>query len=191
MTALNDAFNRSPSPYVTDTGRTMIQNNNGMTLIEVLVAIVVLGIGVIGVMTMTSRATLDNTRSSILSNQVGEASEQIETFAGVPYDHFDLNDDDGDGTGQDANNDGTDDNFGDFGLNDFPGCNTVLQNRGNVWGCTPGAADGTATRGDYTIHWNVAINYPINLTKTIRFFVFHPNKPNQPVILEYIKSQGL
>jgi len=176
----------------------MLQNNNkGMTLVEVLVAIVVFGIAVIGVMTMTSRATLDNTDSHILSNQVSLAGEQIEIFSALPYDHFDLNDDDGDGTNQDVllgRQDGKDDNGGDFGLNDYPGCSTALQNRGNLWGCTDGPADGTATSktdASYTIYWNVAFNYPLLHSKTVRFFVIHPMKPNHPIIFETVISREL
>ena len=185
----------------------MLKNNRGLTLVEVMIASMVLVVGVVGVMAMTARSTADNTMSFVTSEAFLQAAERIETFMAKEYDDVDLNDDDGDGTHQDISGnrlDGIDDvpvagatssANGDFGLNDYPGCTTALQNRGNAWGCTDGPADGTLTKSSanasFTLYWNVAVDYPVKYTKTIRFFVLTPQRSNRPVILEYVKSQGL
>ena len=116
-----------------------LSNNDGFTLIEALVAVVIFSIGLVAFFTMQATVIKGNSTASGLTTASTWAADRVELLLATEYD--DIADGDGDGTDQDLNYDGVDDDGGEFGLDD-----------------TGAAADGTAVspNGLYTIFWNVA-----------------------------------
>jgi len=143
---------------------TIFTNEDGFTLIEALVAMVVLTIGILSIYSMQISAIQGNSKASHVTIASNWAAERIEQIMSTPYD--DLLDTDGDGTGQDTVAPfGIDDNVGNFGLDD------TLAADGTV------AADGqtTSPEGDYTVFWNVSFDYPVTGVKTIRIHIQDSN----------------
>jgi prepilin-type N-terminal cleavage/methylation domain-containing protein len=186
--------------------------NQGFALIEVLVAIGVLTIGVISLYTMQVSTVQTNATANLMAMSTNWASGRIEILLSKPYNHSDLEDDNTDGTNQDANNDGIDDTGGNsidyiggivvggnvvdnaggnFGLNDGLIFNNVT---GMLTGFNQALADGRATSPDnrYTILWNVAVDTPVPNSKTIRVIVISQERGiTQAVPLTYIKSERI
>ena len=146
------------------------KNQNGFTLIELLIALVIFAVGILGVGTMQLSSIQGNNKGRQISDAATGAADQMENFLSFAYDDF--LDVDGDGTGQDADFDGNDDDGGNFGLDD-------LVNPDGV-----GDRDGD---GVNDIFWNVAFDYPLRATKTIKVFTTTPGNSN-PVSLEMIVS---
>jgi len=148
----------------------------GFTLIEVLVAVVVLVIGILALYTMQSTSVRGNMHANKLTQAVTWNADQLERMVGLNYNTAALlKDGDGDGTGQDKDNDGIDDNGGNFGLDDM----------------TAASADGNMNSMDnnYVIFWNVAEDVPMPHLKTIRVIVRdNRNILSAPVIFTYIKA---
>ncbi len=131
----------------------------GFTLLELLIALVIFAVGILGVYSMQITSITGNTKSRVISEASVVAADQIEQFLSIEYANW--TDTDGDGTGQDTNvtnGDGVDDNGGNFGLDDV----------------TAATADGTDdVNGDgiVDVFWNVAFDYPYPNTKTVRVYV--------------------
>ena len=173
-------------------------DNQGFTLVEIMLAIIIFAIGIIGTVGLQVRNTSSNAKAQRLTNSTGFSIDRLEFLLERPYTHADLNDTDGDGTGQDANNDGVDDNsdddngdgtFGDvgdvieygedFGLYDKECCpGSVDPGGNNVAGCIE-VADSCRVIDDYFVYWNVAIDYPVQGVKTIRVIVEKSGTSNQ------------
>ena len=135
-------------------------NENGFTLIEALVAMVVLTIGILSIYSMQVVSIDSNSKSSHVTIASNSAAELVERIISTPHD--DLIDSDGDGTNQDNGAPfGLDDDGGNFGLDDL----------------TLATADGQATSGDYSVFWNVAEDYPVIGVKTVRVYV-QDNNPD-------------
>lgn len=153
-----------------------IRNEAGFTLIEAIIAMMVLVVGIFAMYSMQMTAIDGNARANSITIASTWASDKIEEVANLAYDN--LLDPDGDGTGQDADGDGNgdDDNLGDFGLPD----------------ATAATADYSATSPDtlYTIFWNVAVDHPMKDLKTVRIIVQY-SAWGQPrsVTMDYIKSK--
>jgi prepilin-type N-terminal cleavage/methylation domain-containing protein len=157
-------------------------DDNGFTFIEMLVAIMLLSVGIVALFSMQVTAIDSNSIANRMTERTNWASDRVEILLNRPYDCTpaatncsDLNDDDGDGTNQDADKDGVDDDGGNFGLDDN----------------TPATADGrdTSPDGFYTILWNVALDQPISGCKTIRVIVQSSLKgQTKQVVMTYIKA---
>lgn len=154
----------------------------GFSLIEVLIALVVFSVGILAVASMQITSTGGNAKARYISEATNWGMDKMEDLLSRSYDDSALSDNNGDGTGQDSNKNGIDDDdegthvdgVANFGLGD----NTAT------------AADGTSTEGKYTIYWNVAVDQPIPNTKTIRVIVTHPLLDN-PVVLDFVKTQPI
>jgi len=155
--------------YITD------KNQNGFTLIEVLITLVIFAFGILGMNAMQISAIKGNSKGRQVSEAATVAADYIEAFLMMDYSDSDLNDDDGDGTNQDADSDGTDDDGGNFGLDDLT---------------NPDGADDRNGDGVNDIFWNVAIDHPLPNTKTIKIFVDQPSG-GAAVELEYVKAEGI
>ncbi len=147
--------------------KTFLHDSTGFTLLEVLIGLVVFAVGILGINAMQVSSIKGNSKGRQVSEATNVAARQVETILSWEYDSAPLVDDDdgkddtdadgdidsGDGTDQDLDNDGVDDDGGDFGLNDKTN------------------PDGMITDGVYTIYWNVAVDHPLPNTKTIRVIV--------------------
>ena len=165
------------------------QSEKGFTLIEVLVAMVVLTIGILSLYTMQVSSIRGNSHASRLTEASTWNADNFEQIIGMQY--FAKNehgfkpsdprppmfpDKDGNGTGQDTNQDGIDDNGGNFGLND-------------TTGNQPADHSSTTEDGKYTIFWNIAEDVPMRDLKTIRVLVRdNRNVLSAPVVFTYIKA---
>ncbi len=136
-------------------------NEKGSTLIEVLIAVMVFAIGILAVGQMQITAINGNSLAGDLTEAVTLGQNKIEMLLNLPYTDSTVDsqlvDTDGDGTNQDTNSDGIDDQGPDFnfGLNDN----------------TTATADHNEIHGRYTVLWNVAEDHPTSDTKTIRVIV--------------------
>jgi len=160
------------------------KKEEGYTLVEVLVALGILGFGLLAVATMQVTAIKTNARASGLSQGVTLAQAKVEDLMNLPFTA--LNDPDGDGTNQDADNDGTDDNGGNFGLDatEDPAdeCSNDPVSDGfwpNPWDCT----------AQYRLFWNVAVDEPVADSKIIRVIVIWTERgKNKRISLDFVKT---
>ena len=119
------------------------RGEGGFTLIEVIIAISILSIGILGVATMQSSAIRANFFAGNTSTGTTWASDKMEELIALAYENYEdanLEDKDGDG---------------DAGLDH----------------ATAGTADYNETQGKYTIFWNISEDSLLNDTKTIRIIV--------------------
>jgi type IV pilus assembly protein PilV len=128
------------------------KNNRGFTLVEILVAITIFAIGLLAILRLQLTTIQGNAKAQAITEGTATAQGLIEDILRLDYSHPWLDDDDGDGTGQDADKNGTDDDGGNFGLDDIP-------------------ADQEVPIGDYTCHVNVAMDHPLDNAKTVNVIV--------------------
>lgn len=146
-------------------------NKNGFTLIEVMIAILILAIGVLAVAKMQISAIKGNSDANGFTEATGFAQNKMEELVNLAYNDPDLDDNDGDGTNQDTTDNGgivngTDnddegvnvDNIANFGLDDISTPDHSQQNSG-------------ATNNLYTLSWNIAVDRPAANAKHIRVYV--------------------
>lgn len=124
----------------------------GFTLIEVLIAILIFSIAILGVAVMQISAIDGNSTAIHLTGAANEGCDTLETLLPRPYTDASL---------LDVSNAGI--NAGVMGLS-----NTDIA--GSL------ADGGPVVQGDYTTFWNVADNYPVFGTKTIRVIVQRVDK---------------
>jgi len=156
-----------------------VKQEEGYTLVEVLVALGILGFGLMAVATMQVTAIKTNARASGMSQGVTLAQAKAEDLMNLSYSAIVALDDDGDGTDQDADNDGNDDDGGNFGLND------TVDGGGNV------IADDSElnVNGRYSIYWNVAVNEPAANSSRIRVIVTWTEKgKNKRISLDFVMT---
>lgn len=140
------------------------KKEKGFTLIEVLIAISILTVGILAMASMQISAIRGNYLSSNLTEATTWAQDKIEYLMSLPYDDADLQDTDGDGTIPPN-----------YGLDhiatsaDYP----------------------PETHGLYNLYWNVAPDWPVNNTKTIRVIVTWVDKATKSVSLDYIKAHTI
>lgn len=160
-------------------------NQQGFTLIEVLVAMVVLTIGVLSLYSMQISSIDGNAKASRITTASTWAGDRIEQLLNLPYDDIQLRDTDLDGAGQDNDNDGIDDDENNDGVID-------ANERFGLYHDTVATADGSAVSPDgaYTILWNVAENQLTDNLKTIRIIVQFADKGIQnSVTMDYVKAR--
>jgi len=141
--------------------------HQGFTLIEVLVAMVVLTVGILAVAGMQTHSLAGNARAMELTKAVFWAEATMESLLQRPPHHADLEDLAHPGA---AGLDCTD-------LTGTPACL---------------ADGGPLVEGRFTIFWNVANHSPVMGCKTIRVLVRRPPRagPERPnVTLDFIKME--
>ena len=124
------------------------KNQNGFTLIEVLVSMVVLSIGLLSIAAMQTSALKGNAQSNNLTERATIASNHIEHFLNIPFNDPDLIDLSTDGIDNDGNSIVDDPN--EMHTPESDG----IDNDGD------GAIDEPDDDGeaDYTITWNITDN---------------------------------
>lgn len=147
------------------------KNQNGFTLIELLIALVIFAVGILGVATMQITSIQGNSKGRQISEASNVAADRIENILSLDYFDLILADVDGDGTNEDVDNDGVDDDGGNFGLDDLI----------NPDGTADSDGDGTND-----VFWNIAVDFPLTNTKTIKIFVDPPGT-GRNVEMTYIK----
>ena len=159
-----------PSPPFSKGGPGGILQEEGYTLVEILIAIAILAFGLLAVATMQVTAIKTNAIASGISQGLTLGQNKVEELMNLAYSA--LNDTDLDGTDEDADDDGIDDDGGNFGLND-----------------TGNDSDNEEPNGRYTIYWNVAVNEPVISSKTIRVIVTWTEKGrNKRIKLDFVKT---
>ncbi len=150
---------------------TSVDREGGFTLLEVLIALFIFTIGILGLNAMQLSSIVGNSKANVITETTNIASSRIESLLFLDYSDPLLSDVDNDGTNQDANNDGVDDNGGNFGLDD----------------ATAATADHQLVDGNYTIFWNVANDLPVPNAKTIKVIAIPANRGSR-VTMEFIKT---
>jgi prepilin-type N-terminal cleavage/methylation domain-containing protein len=156
-----------------------ILKQEGYTLVEVLVALGILGFGLLAVATMQVTAIKTNARASSLSHGTTLAQAKAEELMNLTYSSLVDLDADKDGSDEDADNDGIDDDGGNFGLND------TVDGGGNV------IADDSElnVNGGYNIYWNVAVDEPAANSARVRVIVTWTERGiNKRVSLDFVQS---
>jgi type IV pilus assembly protein PilV len=146
-------------------------NKNGFTLIEVMIAIVILAIGMLAVAKMQISAVKGNSDAIGFTEATGFAQNKMEELVNLAYNDPAVDDTDGNGTDQDTDADGGTvngidnddegvnvDTIANFGLDDISTPDNSQQNSG-------------ATNNLYTLSWNIAIDRPAANAKHIRVYV--------------------
>jgi type II secretory pathway pseudopilin PulG len=162
----------------------IVANTKGFTLIEALVALGVLTIGILTMFTMQTGSVRGNIHASQISTAATWAMDKMEEFSALNYDDSLLADERNDGTNQDANGNGIDDD-------DEEGAGRDRISNFGLDQRTAATADHTLTdRTGYTMYYNIAVNQPLENIKTIRFIVVR-NSDQKPLVFDYYKAASL
>lgn len=141
----------------------LILDNKGFTIIEVLIAMVILAIGLLSLVTMQITGIKGNATANRITEESSFSADRIEKLFALDWTHADLADDK-------APN-------GTAGLNQ-----TGATADGSV----------TTADGIYTIYWNVAENTPLPDIKKIRVIIMrNQGSAANPVIMDYLKSKQI
>ena len=158
--------------------------DEGFTLIEVVIAMVILTVGILTLQAMQVTSIKGNVTANRLTNGAVWATDRMEQLYAESYTDVSLTctndpmcDRTGDGTDQDPERDGVDDIGADttFGLNND----------------TAATADHMVVSPDgvYTIYWNIAEDVPVPNNKTIRVIVTSDQQgKSRRVVYDYIKT---
>lgn len=136
---MNDMIKLKIPWLKTGTKTVVYGQNNGFSLIEILIAIFIFSICVLGVASMQSNALLGSRDARKLSQVTEKAVAIIEQLSMLPYNHPWLN------TGTTSPAQETD----------------GMDNNDN------GIIDETDETGDFTVQWTVGANSIISATKTV------------------------
>jgi len=166
-----------------------INNQEGFTLIEVVIALAVLSFGILSIMLMQVSGIRGNSTANTITSQSNWAADRIEQLLNTDYPNpadanyasHPLSDPDGDGTDEDPDEDGVDNDGGNFGLDDVGALTAGAA-------CTPGISDHCAREGLYDIYWNVAVDQPLVNTMKIKVIVIQNQGRTNRVEFEYIKA---
>ena len=141
----------------------IIETERGFTLVEVMIAIVVLTIGILALFTLQITSTSGNATANRYSTASVLASKKIEEILGLPYTDASLQD------------------TGVFGLN---GLNS------NTAATADGTTTFQYPDGAYTLYWNVADDQPLPNLMTIRVIVYKTDTDQtRSVTMNYVKSK--
>ena len=153
-----------------------IRRMQGFTLVEVMVALVIFGLGFTAVVMMTTGSAGSNATARAISGSAEKAAEQIELLTSLPYEDPLLQDD--------AVNIGLA-----FIRNPLP---SVAAIAAGVYDspnpvARPADYQVTSPDGSYTTYWNVAEDTPVPGTKTIMVIVTSTGLgPQKTVVLQHI-----
>lgn len=136
-----------------------VGSRDGFTLIEVLIAMLIFSIGVLGIASMQTSATKGVNTSGRLSLNANYAMDRMEQLLQLPYDHADL-------TGSVYLEGPEDPPVDEQGL-----VHTKAMAGDGLDNDLDGTIDEDGESGDLRVQWAVIDGYPITETKTIRVSV--------------------
>lgn len=161
-------------------------DNKGFSLVEVMIAMVVLGIGLLGVISLQTNATGGKSLARTVTEASTFSAEQIESLMSLPYTDANLLDTTGDGI---------------LGLNRpytslplspgqvIPDANLIVAP--DLVALAPDYQV-TSPDGNYTVCWNVAVGSPIPNLKTVRVIVISTGRGVQrAVIIDFSKADTI
>ena len=131
----------------------------GFTLIEVLVAMVILGIGLMSLVSLQATGIKGNSQASHITVASDWGADRMEKLFALKWTDIDLQDD--------------------TAPYDLAGLNET--------GATADGSD-TSPDGFYTIYWNIADDTPMPDTKTIRVIILRSEGGvTKSVVMDYLK----
>ncbi len=148
-------------------GLAVFSGNAGMSLIELMVAILIFSIGALAVLTMTSGSFQTNSHSEAIDGATNLGRSKMDLLMSLAYDDASLLDVTADGVAGLADNHPATSPLGD-----------------------PLRADFSETSGRYQVLWNVANNAPVNGAKRIAVIVIWPWKSGmKQVVFQSVKAE--
>jgi prepilin-type N-terminal cleavage/methylation domain-containing protein len=141
-------------------------NSKGFTLLEILIALFVFAVGILGVATMQISSISENSHALRITEAATIGASELEGLMSVSYSDASLTDNSNLGT-----------NAGVTGLDNTDQAGAL-------------ADAGPVVQGTYTLFWNVADDYPILGTKTIRMIVRRNDKGVQREISQDFMKLG-
>lgn len=153
-------------------------NTLGFTLIETAVALAVLSIGILTINIMQTGSVRGNFRASQITTASAWAGDRMERINSLDYDDNFLTDQNGDGTSQDIDKNGLDDDgvdtISNFGLDETANADYTISSPENR----------------LTLHYNVAVDHPLENMKTIRLIVVR-DADRQQLVFDYFKADQM
>lgn len=151
------------------------REEEGYTLVEVLIALGILGFGLLAVATMQVTAIKTNSKASEMSQGLTLAQAKLEELMNLSYSVL-----------NDTSGDGTDEDYG-FGLNNTVDPADECLNDPVSDGFWP--ADPWDCKAKYRLFWNVAVDEPATNSKTIRVIVIWTERGmNKRISLDFVKT---
>jgi len=129
--------------------KTMYSNQSqGFTLIEVMIALAIFSIGILGVAAMQTSSTRGNSAAGRVTSNVTWAMDRVEELMALPYTHASLN-------------------SGSYSL----AAGTLTMDSDGIDNNSDGQIDEAGETGNITIEWTITDDIPMNRTKTIQITV--------------------
>lgn len=122
--------------------------SHGFTLIEVLIAMAIFSIGILGVAAMQTSSTKGNSAAGRVTSNVTWAADRIETLMALPYAHADIS----------------------SGNHSVAAGNLTTATDG-IDNNSDGRIDEAGETGNIAIEWTITDDIPMNRTKTIKITV--------------------
>lgn len=138
--------------------------NSGFTIIEVMIAIAILAIGILGMATMQTTAMDGNSTAGKITSNSNWAINRIEQVMAMDYDDPDLT-----GSVYDHSTDAS--LAAHLAANPATGLHQPAAGADGIDNNRDGEIDETGETGDMSIEWRVVQDYPILDTKWIRITV--------------------
>ena len=154
-----------------------IDVDDGFTLIEVLIAMVILTIGIFALYSMQISSIRGNHLANLVTQSSNFSSLQLERALSADFDGSTLEDRNNNGTKKDLDKDSIDDAGKNFGLDDVGDDADYQINSGD---------------NNYTIAYNVALDVPLEGIKKIRVHTrSNANVMQNAVTFDLLKNEGI
>lgn len=149
-----------------------LRSQNGMSLVEVLVALVLFSLGMLAVLSMTTGSFRINDHSRSVDEATNLARTTLERLVSLPYDDPLLIDNSADGFAGLTNSEAT----------------TADYHAGNAAASSFVSSFYSGSR--YSFYWNVANNLPVNGCKTISAIVlWNGSMGTKRVVFQTIRAE--